>query len=251
MTHTISVVTPAYRPVPQYLTEAYQSLCRQDLPAGWEWQWLVQEDGQTGEVAAMLPDDPRISAGSGRPGGDSTARNMCLSRAAGELIKVLDADDQLTPGILDREIRVLSEHPEIGWTTARALDLHEDGSITEFDHNPAGGRIERGEVLRHWRSHNYRAQVHPATLCVRRDLLFAMGGWMALPASGDTGLLIALNVVAAGYFIAETGLLYRKWPGQVTSQPAHVDPVEWSARMKIIEERADNLAALWSRPPPA
>ncbi len=61
-------------------------------------------------------------------------------------------------------------------------------------------------------------------LCVRRDLLFALGGWMTLPASGDTGLLMALNVVAAGYFIAETGLLYRKWPGQVTSQPAHVDP---------------------------
>jgi len=73
MTYTISVVTPAYRPVPQYLTEAYQSLCRQDLPAGWEWQWLVQEDGQTGEVAAMLPDDPRISAGRGRPGGGSAA----------------------------------------------------------------------------------------------------------------------------------------------------------------------------------
>src|SRR5216684_2531259 len=97
---------------PQPVKHLKPMALRQDLPAGWEWQWLVQEDGQTGEVAAMLPDDPRISAGSGRPGGDSTARNMCLSRAAGELIKVLDADDQLTPGILDREISVLSERPE-------------------------------------------------------------------------------------------------------------------------------------------
>ncbi len=101
-------------------------------------------------------------------------------------------------------------------------------------------------MLRHWRSHNYRAQVHPATLCIRRTLLMAMGGWMALPASGDTGLLLAANTIRPGYFIAETGLLYRKWPGQMTSQASHADETEWPARMAIIEARANALAALWA-----
>ena len=100
-------------------------------------------------------------------------------------------------------------------------------------------------MLEHWRSHGYRAQVHPATLCVRRELLLALGGWMALPASGDTGLLLALNAIRPGYFIAATGLLYRKWPGQMTSQAVHTDEVEWPARMAIIEARAEALAALW------
>jgi hypothetical protein len=50
-----------------------------------------------------------------------------------------------------------------------------------------------------------------------------------------------------GYFIGETGLLYRKWPGQMTSQPQHHDPVEWSARMAIIDERANSLASMWER----
>jgi hypothetical protein len=62
----------------------------------------------------------------------------------------------------------------------------------------------------------------------------------------DTGLLIASGVVACGYFIGEPGLLYRKWPGQVTAQPAHADAVEWPARMAVIDERARALECMVS-----
>jgi hypothetical protein len=72
---------------------------------------------------------------------------------------------------------------------------------------------------------------------------------MALPASGDTGLLLAANANSAGYFIAEVGLLYRKWPGQMTNQAAHTAEVERPARMAIVEARAAALSALWSAKP--
>ena len=85
---------------------------------------------------------------------------------------------------------------------------------------------------------------------MRRDLLLAVGGWMALPASEDTGLLLALNAVSRGWFSAETGLLYRKWPGQVTSQEAHAHEGERSARMAVIGAHAEVLASLggWRYP---
>jgi glycosyltransferase involved in cell wall biosynthesis len=221
------------------------SIRSQDMPRGWAWQWVVQEDGPDGAVERILGhDDPRISTGGGRRSGECATRNLCLSRADGELIKVLDADDMLTPGTLARDIAALAD-PGIGWATARVLDLLPDGSTAGFDNDPPHGRLERGSVLAHWRSHNCRAPVHPATLCIRRDLVMALGGWMALPGSGDTGLLLAASVVATGWFTAETGLLYRKHPAQMTSQPGHTDPVEWDARMRIIGERADALAALW------
>lgn len=158
---------------------------------------------------------------------------------------MLDSDDQLVPGTLAREIDVLTRYPEIGWTTARVLDLLLDGSTVGFESDPPEGKIEPGQVLDYWRSHNYRAQVHPVTLCMRRDLIMALGGWMALPASGDTGLLLAANVIRPGYFISEVGLLYRKWSGQMTSQAAHTDATEWPARMALVEERANALATLW------
>lgn len=250
MTRCISVVTPAYKPVAEYLAAAYGSLCAQVMPAGWEWQWVVQEDGETGEVGRLLPGDERISAGSGRRLGESGTRTMCLARATGELIKVLDADDQLTPGALARDIAILADYPEIGWTTAAALDVLADGSTIGFD-GPPPGLIGRGEVFRRWTANNYQPHVHPASLCIRKSLVLALGGWMALAGSGDTGLLLAASEVAAGYFIAEPGLLYRKWPGQMTSQAGHTDPVEWLARMAIIEGRTLALRALWNgRPVP-
>jgi hypothetical protein len=200
-----------------------------------------------GEVAAGLSTDDRISAGQARRGGPGTARTLALGRAQGDLVKVLDADDQLTPGALARDIAVLSERPDISWTTSRVLDLLPDGSTVGFDGDPAGGPLGQSEVLDYWLAHNYRAPVHPATLCIRRDLLLQLGGWMALPASEDTGLLIAASVVSDGYFITEPGLLYRKWPGQATAQAAHTDPEEWAGRMKIIENRARSLPTVWRR----
>ncbi|WP_433419207.1 hypothetical protein ACQP1V_04885 [Microtetraspora malaysiensis] len=144
-----------------------------------------------------------------------------------------------------RDIGVLAENEHIGWTTSRVLDLLPDGSTVGFDLDPPEGPIKRGAVLDHWLAHDYRAQVHPATLCIRRDLLLALGGWMALPASEDTGLLIAANTVTDGYFSADPGLLYRKWSGQMTSHASHVEPTERTARMRVIKDRAHALDLLF------
>ncbi|GAA4630350.1 glycosyltransferase family 2 protein [Actinoallomurus vinaceus] len=251
MTRVISIVTAAYEPVPEFLRAAYESILGQELPAGWAWQWVVQEDGETGDVAALLPEDPRVSPSHGRRGGAGTARTLALSRVRGELVKVLDADDLLTPGALARDIDVMERHPDIAWATSRALDLLPDGSRVGVDGGPPAGRLASGTLLRQWQERGHRLPVVPATLCVRRELLFALGGWMALPASEDTGLLLAVDAVSDGYFTAEPSMLYRKWHGQATGQAAHVDGAEWTARVRIVEQRAAALAALYGsdRPP--
>ncbi|MCB5910809.1 glycosyltransferase family 2 protein [Streptomyces pinistramenti] len=244
MTHLISVITAVHPPSARYLADAYASLLEQELPAGWDWQWVVQEDGETESVAPYVPDDPRISFGQGRQGRAAMARTLALSRADGEFVKVLDADDMLAPGALARDLKALTDDPSLGWATCRVLDHLPDGTTVGFDQDPPQGPLDRGTVLRYWQENNYRAQVHPATLFVRRDLLLALGGWMALPASEDTGLLLALGAVSRGWFSADTGLLYRKWPGQVTSQPAHADEAERKARFAVVEARARTLASM-------
>jgi hypothetical protein len=106
-------------------------------------------------------------------------------------------------------------------------------------------------VLDRWKANGFRAPVHPATLFMRRDLVLALGGWMALPASEDTGLLLALNATSRGWFSAEVGLHYRKWPGQATSQASHTDAAERDARMAVVEARARQLAHFKWRYPTA
>ncbi|MGW2701376.1 glycosyltransferase family 2 protein [Streptomyces sp. NPDC001340] len=249
MPRRITVVTAVHAPSARFLPEAYKSLCEQWLPDGWEWDWVIQEDGTTDAVRPYVPDDERVSFRQGRPGGPGVARTIALAHADGEYVKVLDADDQLPPGALARDLAVLEADRTIGWTTSRVLDLLPDGTTAGFPGDPDDGPVERKAVLRFWKENGFRAQVHPATLFVRRDLLTALGGWMALPASEDTGLLLALNAVSRGWFSAEVGLLYRKWEGQATGQASHVDPAERAARMAVAEARARALADFgWTYP---
>jgi len=238
----ISVLTPVFNPEPEHLSEAFKSLASQELPPGWELEWLVQEDGNTGVAREILPADKRISFGTGRRGGVALTRNLALGRSRGQLVKNLDADDVLTPGALVRDIQALDVHPDVQWTTSRVLDLLPDGSTVGFDHDPAAGRLELGAVVEHWREHSYRLPVHPTTICIRRPLVVALGGWMGIPGSDDTGLLVAASVVSVGYFSGEVGLLYRKWPGQVTASADHTADDEWTVRMQLIDERAETLA---------
>ncbi|WP_411152060.1 glycosyltransferase family 2 protein [Streptomyces sp. A30] len=252
VTRRVVVVTAVHAPSARFLPEAHTSLCAQELPEGWEWHWVIQEDGRTDAVAPYVPDDARITFRQGRPGGPGVARTIALAHAEGTYVKILDADDQLTPGALARDLAALEADRTLGWATSRALDRLPDGSTVGFPGDPATGPIERGAVLDFWRANGFRAQVHPATLFVRRDLLLALGGWMALPASEDTGLLLALNSVSRGWFSAEVGLLYRKWEGQATGQAAHADTAERAARMAVAEARARALAGSgWSWPAPS
>ncbi|WP_225100349.1 glycosyltransferase [Streptomyces sp. CoH27] len=250
MIRRVTVVTAVHGPSAPFLPDAYASLSEQRLPDGWEWEWVIQQDGTTDEVRPYVPDDPRVSFRQGRPGGPGVARTIALAHAEGVYVRVLDADDLLTPGALARDVAVLEADRTVGWTTSRVLDLLPDGSTAGFPGDPDDGPLERGVVLAHWSRSDFRAPVHPATLCVRRDLLIALGGWMALPASEDTGLLLALNAVSRGWFSAEVGLLYRKWEGQATGQASHVEPAERAARMAVAEARARELADLgWAYPP--
>ncbi|GAA1767509.1 glycosyltransferase [Luedemannella helvata] len=245
MTNTITIVTAVHGPSIPYLADAYASLAAQELPPDWTWQWTVQEDGETGDVAAALPDDSRISVGTGSKGGPGVARNLAMSRAEGSILRVLDADDQITPGALARDVTVLAENPAIGWTTASVLDLMPDGTTVGWEHaDPPEGRLQAGAVLSYFTENKYRLPVHPATLCIRTELAMALGGWMALPGGEDTGLLIAASVVSDGYFIAKPGLLYRKHPAQLTSQPGWSGTAEWMTRMRVIEARGEALQRL-------
>ncbi|MES4888700.1 glycosyltransferase [Streptomyces sp. NPDC096012] len=245
MTKVVSVVTPVHGDGTGFLGEAYASLREQVLPAGWAWEWCVQEDGEGVGAAAHVPaDDPRIHIAASRRGGPHVARTMAFARSSGRYVKVLDADDTLAAGVLARDVDVLNSRPDVGWTTSRVLDLLEDGTKLGFEGDPEPGLLPRGSGYAFWAEHR-RPQVHPATLCVRRSLLALLGGWMALPASGDTGLLLGLDALASGWFHEETGLTYRKHSGQITAHPAHRAGPEWEARMSLIQEHAVALRA-WS-----
>ena len=242
----ISVITPVLPAQSAWLTETWHSLLQQEPEAEhpWAWEWLVQRDGPD-PLQEPLPEDDRIRQQVNPVAfGPALARTLALARARGSLVKVLDADDRLTPGQLAREVAVFQRHPQVGWPTAAALHQWPDGRCEAPPWEAPEGAIPIGWVAGWWREHGRRLPVHPASLCVRSALLRALGGWMALPASEDTGLLLALNAVAEGWHLGQTGLLYRKWPSQLTASPllesGHAHRHDAYA---IAEQRAEALGA--------
>jgi hypothetical protein len=161
---------------------------------------------------------------------------------------VLDADDVLAPGVLRRDIEVLTANPDVGWTASRAPNLLPDGSLDPYCCNPEPGRIEQGALIKDDFANDYEPPIHPATLCVRRELLFMVGCWMALPASEDTGLVLALNAVTSGYFIGETGLYHRRWDRQSTEGSEYADDTERVARLRVVHLRAQILLHRFGAP---
>ncbi|WP_411100655.1 glycosyltransferase family 2 protein [Streptomyces sp. x-45] len=243
MNRTISIVTPVHEAAVRFLPAAFTSLQAQELPHGWEWEWLVQVDGgDETDVPAEIRADSCVKVGGNRRGGPGVARTLAWGRSHGELVKVLDADDILPKGALARDIETLEGNPSVGWTVCRVLDLMPDGTLQHYTlGDPEPGPLIRGEIYAYWNS-THRPMVHPASLCIRETLLAEIGGWMALPASEDTALLMALDVMADGWFIGEAGLHYRKHPGQTTAHPDHRGGAEWEARMGAIRKHADALA---------
>ena len=243
MKNTISIITAVLPEKSQFLEEAYDSICAQELPSDWTWEWSIRVDGPSGmPIEARLRMDKRIHLGRNSvTRGPAIARTLALGQGNGQVVKVLDADDRLIAGQLAREVSVYDSHPTVTWTTCRVLDLLPDGSHAGFPGDPAPGRLRRGEVYDYWTNKNGRASVHPATLSISRTAIEGLGGWMALPASEDTGLLLTLDALYDGWFFEEAGLLYRKWEGQLTATAEHNSNEDRAERFEIIRRR---LAAL-------
>ncbi|NSC22841.1 glycosyltransferase [Streptomyces albus subsp. chlorinus] len=234
---TISVITSVHNGSRPYLKETYASLREQKLPGDWEWQWCVQEDDHTGITAGLLPDDPRISVGSGLPARAAVARTHALTRATGTFIRTLDADDLLLPGALERDIETLERVP---WCVSACLDLHQDGSTSPGPYDPPGGPVEPGRFFEEVAVRD-QLSVQTTTFAAHRPLVLALGGWQALTGAEGIALLLAAEAVAPGEFIAEPSVLYRKHPAQTTAAGGYWSPAETATRREAAVQRAQAL----------
>ncbi|MBZ6142457.1 glycosyltransferase family 2 protein [Streptomyces olivaceus] len=249
MTRTISVITPVYDGGDAYLYEAYESLRteRLRLPEGWNLQWLVQEDGTTGNPTRNLPNEPWISPGMASKGGAGVARTMALPRATGELVRTLDADDAIIPGGLARDISTMEAHPELGWCISAGLDLLPDGSTAPGPYDPPEGPLSYERLLQ-----GYDDDLFPVLgthLTVKKPLLFAVGAWPAIPAWEAIAVVLCCAAVSDGWMIAAPGGYYRKHSGQTTAQATYSEVADESELRAIVRAQAEALRNLGWRWP--
>ncbi len=116
---TISVVIPAYN-AERTILQTIASVQQQNFS---DFELIVINDGSTDRTLELLNTvtDSRLKIFSYSNGGLPTARNRGISRATGEFIAFLDADDLWTPDKLELQLAALQQHPEAGvaysWTS--------------------------------------------------------------------------------------------------------------------------------------
>lgn len=212
----ISIITAAFAPSAEYLNETVRCVKEQQLPPGWELEWIVQEDGESASLADRFSglDYTRYEA-NGVHLGIASTRNLALSRATGDLIQILDSDDVLLPGALAALIPQFDDL-RIHWAVGQADDLMPDGTRIAWESALPYGTISAGTVNAWAESHGGNWPIHCAGLMLRTTALRAVGGWTGLPSDEDIGMFAALSEISNGHNFDGVTWLYRQHHQQVT-----------------------------------
>lgn len=242
----VSVVTAVHPPRSQWLHETAASVARADtvLGAG-AVQWVVVVDG-AGDVE-LGPDRPSNMTVIHRPmnGGVSAARNTGLTAANGQWVLPLDHDDQLDPAGLGAALAD-SRTDTARWVAGSPRLL--DGAWTA--HKVFRARqFRRRELEENW---TVPFPFHPNVILVRRDVALAAGGWPALSANQDIGLMFAVNRIAEGWALPYPLIRYRTWAEQTVAQDFYPDvkALDFAFLAAWVNaERAHNGLDAISRPP--
>jgi len=127
-TPSVSVIIPAHN-AQRFLAEAIESVLAQSHPLV---ECIVVDDGstdQTAEVAGRYGDRVRYLHQENAE--RSAARNNGLSRATGDYVCFLDADDYLAPDKIAEQLAFLEAHPEYDAVYSRVC-YFQDGNVRSF-----------------------------------------------------------------------------------------------------------------------
>jgi glycosyltransferase involved in cell wall biosynthesis len=146
--HQVSVVIPTLN-YAAFVGRAIDSVLAQTRPVH---EIIVVDDGSTDDTPAVLAryasrPHVRVLAGAGK--GVSAARNRGLAAARGDLVAVLDADDEWLPTKLARQLPLLLEDPAVGVVGCANSVWRGDGRLirTRYFPNPPDDRLARMRAI--------------------------------------------------------------------------------------------------------
>jgi len=184
----VSVISAVYNGE-RFFAETIAAVIAQDYRC-WEY-WIVNDGSTDGtaaiarEAAAANPDRIHVLE---HPGGSNrglcASRNLALSRARGEYIAIVDADDVWDPKKLSEQVAIASHFPQAGLIYGRSQYWYSWSAAPEDkakDHVPAlapGDRLYGPpELLTLTHPLGAYGAPCPSDLLIRRELLSSLGGF--------------------------------------------------------------------------
>lgn len=131
-TPLVSIIIPAFNRA-NLIGHSIESIINQTYL---NWELIVVDDGSTDETEKVVLNycikDNRIKylkRPTSLPKGANTCRNLGFDKAKGELIKWVDSDDLLDKIILQEQINVFNNHPEIDIVVCNGVYFTEEGIL--------------------------------------------------------------------------------------------------------------------------
>jgi glycosyltransferase involved in cell wall biosynthesis len=173
----VSVIMPSYNHE-KFVGESIRGVLNQSYR---DLELIVTDDGSSDGTVDVIKQftDPRIRLFLFEENqGASIATNNCIENARGEYIAVLTSDDVFLPGKVEKQVKFLDEHPDIGGVFGYAQIIDEEGNdFTDPDHfyynifkQPNRSRYE-------WLNHFFykgNCLCHPSLL-IRRECYDTVG----------------------------------------------------------------------------
>jgi len=210
----VSVVIPTYN-CERFLKRTIDSALRQTYR---DFEVIIVDDGSTDETQSLVAtygDVVRSVYQSNQ--GVSAARNAALSRATGEFIAYLDADDLWHPEKLANQVEYLDAHPACGFIHTEVSVIDEQDKIIHARFNQETGRpVPQGKCVRDILS---RSHIQTLTV-VERRVVFDDVGDFDLRLSVAEDYLHWIRIVLKGYeigYLSEPLGNYRWRAGSLTS----------------------------------
>jgi len=210
----VSIIIPTFN-CAHYLERAIESVLAQTFT---DYEIIVADDGSTDNTRELIGRyDGRINYLYQTNRGLSSARNLALSKASGDLIAYVDADDMWYPHKLETQVGFLATHPECGFVHSDFTVIDEANRVTHrrFNHEPPR-QVPQGACLMDLLR---RCHIQIPTVVERRDCFDRAGNFdERLKNVQDYfhWISVAMNGMAIGY-VDEPLAMYRRTAGSLSS----------------------------------
>jgi len=225
----ISIITPVYNVDALLLRRCIESVKAQWYP---RWELCICDDASTrDETLHVLDDyqgrDPRIKIiRSPQNGGIATASNRAVEISTGELVAMLDNDDELAPQALYEIVAAFNTDPDLDLFYSDEDKIEPNGELSEPYFKPDWSPEHLNSVM-------YMLHL----LVIRKELFYRIGGFRSeFSGAQDFDLALRASVGARKIFhIPKILYHWRKIPG---SAAATVDakPLALEAGRRALED---------------
>jgi glycosyltransferase involved in cell wall biosynthesis len=200
----VSVLIPTYN-CARFLGRAIDSALAQTYK---DYEIIVVDDGSTDDTRDVVAQyGSKVLYFFQHNQGLSPARNLTLSKASGEFIAYLDADDMWYPQKLERQVAFLDTHPECGLVHSEVSVIDEADKVIHcrFNHEtqrPVPQAYCIMDLLR-------RCHIQILTVVERRDCLDRVGnfdGRLFVAQDYLHWITVAMHGMAIGYLDEPLGM---------------------------------------------